>query len=63
MLYRQPRPFALRIIRAALARIAGFAAQFHRVGTDTAYLDGLDAHALRDLGIQRIVARDDIFYR
>lgn len=63
MLYRQPRPFAVRIVRAALSRIAGFAAEFHRVGTDKAYLDLLNEDALRDLGIQRIVTRDDRYYR
>lgn len=63
MLYRQPRPFAVRIIRAALARIAGAAAEFHRVGTDSAYLDRLNEFALRDLGIRRIETRDGRFYR
>jgi uncharacterized protein YjiS (DUF1127 family) len=63
MLYRQPRPFAVRIISAVLARIAGFAAELHRVRSDTAYLDHLNEDALRDLGIRRIEARDDRFYR
>jgi uncharacterized protein YjiS (DUF1127 family) len=62
MLYRQPRPFAARIILAALARIVGFAADFHRTGTDKAYLDLLNEDALRDLGIRRIVTRDGSFY-
>jgi uncharacterized protein YjiS (DUF1127 family) len=63
MLYRQRRPIAARFILAALARIVGFAAEFHRTGTDKAHLDLLNEHALRDLGIQRIATRDDIFYR
>lgn len=63
MLYRRPRPFAVRIFRAALARIAGFAGEFHRIGTDTALFDRLNEDALRDLGIRRIEARNDRFYR
>jgi uncharacterized protein YjiS (DUF1127 family) len=63
MLYRRPRPFAVRILRATLARIIGFATEFHRVGADTALLDRLNEDALRDLGIRRIEARDDRFYR
>ena len=51
------------MIAAAVARIGGFVAGFHRTGTDEAYLDTLNANALRDLGIQRIVTRDDRFYR
>jgi uncharacterized protein YjiS (DUF1127 family) len=64
MLYRQPRrPAALRIISAVFARIAGIAADLRRSSADEAYLDGLSEDALRDLGIQRIVTRDDSFYR
>jgi uncharacterized protein YjiS (DUF1127 family) len=63
MLYRQPRPLAARLISAALSRIAGFAAEFRRTGADTAYIDRLNEDALRDLGIQRIEARDERFYR
>lgn len=63
MLYRQPRPFAVRLFLVALARAAGFAAEFHRIGTDGKYLNQLNEDALRDLGIQRVVTRDDHFYR
>ena len=63
MLYRQPRRFAARIVLAVLARIVTIATEFRRTGSDTAYLDRLNEHALRDLGIQRIVTRDDHFYR
>jgi uncharacterized protein YjiS (DUF1127 family) len=63
MLYRQPRPIAIRLIRAALDRIGEFAADFQRVGADRVYLDRLNEDALRDLGIRRIDARDDRFYR
>lgn len=63
MLYRQPRPLAVRLVLAALARVVGFAAEFHRIGTDGKYLDQLNENALRDLGIQRIVTRDGHFYR
>jgi hypothetical protein len=63
MLYRQPRPTAASFIAAVLARIAGFVAEFCRIGSDSAYLDHLNEAALRDLGLQRIEARDERFYR
>ena len=61
MLYRQPRPF--RFIPATFARILGFTAELRRTIADEAYLDTLNEHALRDIGIGRIAARDDCFYR
>jgi hypothetical protein len=63
MLYRQPSFSIVSSLRAGLARIAGQAAEFHRTSTDTAYVDGLNEHALRDLGIRRISGRDEHFYR
>jgi uncharacterized protein YjiS (DUF1127 family) len=61
---RHPRPrLAVRVIRAGLARIAGFAGEFHRVGSDRACLDRLNEDALRDLGIRRIEATNGRFYR
>lgn len=62
MLYRQPRPAVVRIVRAAFERIVGFAAEFHRIGNDRAHLDLLNEDALRDLGIRRIETRNDRFY-
>jgi len=63
MFHRQTRPFAVRLILTALARVVRFAAEFHRIGADRAYLDLLNDDALRELGIQRIVTRNDHFYR
>jgi uncharacterized protein YjiS (DUF1127 family) len=60
MLYRTRRP---SVLRAALARLAGALGEFHRTGADTAYLDGLSAHQLRDLGIRRFTDRDETYYR
>ena len=63
MLYHQPRTTPSTILRAGVARIAGLLAEIHRTGADTAYLDGLNDHAIRDLGIRRVDTRDDRFYR
>ncbi len=59
MLYRTPRLTAAAILRAALARAVGFVAAVGRTGADTAYLDGLNDEALRDIGIRRIETRND----
>ena len=53
MLYRTSRPAAAAILRAALARAIGFVAEFPRTGADTAYVESLSDHYLRDLGIRR----------
>ncbi|GLQ57162.1 hypothetical protein [Devosia nitrariae] len=63
MLYRQRRSSAASILRAVLARLVGLVAELHRTGTDTAYLDRLSDHSLRDIGVRRIATRDDIVYR
>jgi uncharacterized protein YjiS (DUF1127 family) len=63
MLYRQPRPFAARLISAVLSRIVETVTSLRRTGADEAYLDALNGHALRDLGIRRVVTRDDTYYR
>ncbi len=54
MLYRTPR-----LTTAALAWAVGFVAAVGRTGADTAYLDGLNDEALRDIGIRRIETRND----
>jgi uncharacterized protein YjiS (DUF1127 family) len=63
MLYRQPRPSALSILRAVFARIIGFVAELIRTNADTAHIDSLNDNALRDLGIRRVESRDEHFYR
>ena len=63
MLYRAPRFSAAAIVRAIFARLLGALAEFHRTGVDTAYLDGLNANDLRDLGVDRIEDRGETFYR
>ena len=63
MLYRPTRPSIASIVQIALARAVGFVAELHRIGTDKVYLDSLDEHALRDVGIRRIATRDGNVYR
>lgn len=63
MLYRTPRPSLAALLRTAMARLGGVVAAFRKTGADTAYLDGLNANDLRDLGIDRVDERGDIFYR
>ena len=63
MLYSAPRFSAASMLRAALARLAGALAESHRTAIDTAYMDSLSDHQLRDLGIRRLSDRDEIYYR
>ena len=63
MLYRTPRRSFTALLRATLARLGGALAQFHRTGVDTAYIDGLGDHQLRDLGLRRFTDRDETYYR
>lgn len=63
MLYRTPRLSIAALLRALLARMAGALAEFHKTGVDTAYLDGLNAHELRDLGLERTDERGETVYR
>ena len=59
MLYRTPRrPTFTAVLRATIARLGGLLAEFHRTGADTAYIDGLGAHQLRDLGLRRFTDLD-----
>jgi hypothetical protein len=65
MLYRTPRFSLTALLRAAAARVVSAAAEFHRTGSDTAYLDGLSDDHLRDLGVRRVSDRhlNETFYR
>jgi len=64
MLYRPAaRPPVASTFQTGLARVAGFVAELHRIATDRVYLDTLDEHALRDIGIQRIATRHGNIYR
>ncbi len=63
MLYREPQLSAASVLRAVLARFVGAIAAFHRTGTDTAYMDSLSDHHLRDLGLRRFDERGETFYR
>jgi hypothetical protein len=62
MLYRTPRTTITILIRAAVARVIGFVAEFHRTGIDTAYVESLSDHHLRDLGIRRVEDRDESLF-
>ena len=63
MLYRTPRPSFTAVLRATFARLGGIVAEFHRTGADTAYIDGLGDHQLRDLGLRRFTDLDQTHYR
>jgi hypothetical protein len=64
MLYQTPRrPSLAALVRTAFARLGGLLAEFHRTGTDTAYIDGLGDHQLRDLGLRRFTDLDQTHYR
>lgn len=54
MLYRAPRPSVLALVRAAAIRVVALAREIRRTDADTAFLDSLPAHHLRDLGLRRI---------
>ena len=63
MLYQQPHRSLAYRVRAWLARLGALAVALRRILADTAYIDGLNDAALRDLGIRRIETRDDRLYR
>ena len=63
MLYRTPRPSFTALLRATVVRLGGLMAEFHRTGVDTAYIDGLGDHQLRDLGLRRFTDLDRTHYR
>ena len=63
MLYRTPRPSFTALLRATVIRLGGLVAEFHRTGVDTAYIDGLGDHQLRDLGLRRFTDLDRTHYR
>jgi hypothetical protein len=63
MLYRTPRPSFTAVLRATFVRLGGIVAEFHRTGADTAYIDGLGDHQLRDLGLRRFTDLDQTHYR
>jgi uncharacterized protein YjiS (DUF1127 family) len=63
MLYRSPRFAIVDVLRAAVVRLAAGFAQFRRIGADTAYLDTLPEHQLRDLGLRRFTDRHETYYR
>ena len=65
MLSRTHRFSASALVRAVAIRVAGLAQDLVRASADTAYLDSLPAHHLRDLGLRRTEDRHfhEIYYR
>lgn len=63
MLYKTPRFSIAAMLRTLLVPLAGAFGEFRRTGADTAYLDSLPEHHLRDLGLRRFNDRNEIWYR